>query len=174
MKSSFMLLLVSAMLLCGTTQAQKLSKRFSFGFGFDGGVTSGTISNTYSGAGGITLRAAYRIGRGFATLTSGGLVYIPKTIAGTTPNGGVQIPVKAGYKFVFLKHLYAMGELGYSSFTTYTAVAGTVTSAKKNGFTYAPAVGAQFGVFDIGVRYESTLVQGWSYDLVAARIGFNF
>jgi len=158
-----------------TVHAQKLSKKFSFGFGFDGGVTSGAINNVYGGAGGLTLRAAYHIGPGFVTLTSGGLVYIPKSVAsGTTPSAGLQIPVKAGYKFIFLKHLYAMGELGYSSFKIYTAASGTVTSYSSSGFTYAPGIGVQFGAFDLGFRYESTAVTGGSYNLLAGRIGFNF
>jgi hypothetical protein len=161
-------------LATGMVQAQKLSKKFSFGFGFDGGATSGAISNIYSGAGGLTLRAAYRVGPGFVTLTSGGLAYIPKSINGATPSVGLQIPVKAGYKFIFLKHLYAMGELGFSSFKIYNAVGGTVTSTSTSGFTYAPSIGAQFGAFDIGIRYESTSVTGGSFNLLGARIGFNF
>jgi hypothetical protein len=174
MKNSPILLLLTCMILSGTADAQKLSKKFSFGFGFDGGATSGAISNVYGGAGGITLRAAYHVGPGFVTLTSGGLVYIPKSVAGVTPQAGVQIPVKAGYKYIFLKRLYAMGELGFSSFTTYAAVGGTVTSFSSTGFTYAPGVGVQFGALDIGVRYESTAMTGGAYNLIAGRIGFNF
>jgi hypothetical protein len=168
-------LMLAGMLTAGASHGQKLSKKFSFGFGLEGGPTTGVISNTYGGAGGLTLRASYHIGPGFATLTSGYLGYFPKSLAGGNLSAGTQFPIKAGYKYIFLKHLFAMGELGYSKFTTYYLdFAGNSASASTGGFTYAPAVGVQFGAFEAGVRYEATAVTGGSYGLIGVRLGFNF
>jgi len=174
MKKLLFLLLAGAV-TAGTADAQKMSKKFSFGFGLEGGPTTGTISSTYGGAGGLTLRGSYHIGPGFATLTTGYLAYFPKSISGASLSAGTQFPIKAGYKYIFLKHLFAMGELGYSTFTTYVVnTSGGSTSFSSSGFTYAPAIGVQFGVFEAGVRYESTAVTGGSFNLIGIRLGFNF
>lgn len=166
------------------TQAQRDSKKFSFGFGLEGGTVTGKFksNDVYSGAGGITLRASYKVGPGFATLTSGALLYIPGNI--TTENTddlkvGVQIPLKAGYKFIFLKHLFVQGEAGYSAFKVgYTnGESEEVKTESYGGFTYAPTVGANFGAFEIGVRYETVVKvgnPGTDLSTAMVRLGFNF
>lgn len=176
MKNFMTLLLLISLCVAGNVHAQKLSKKFSFGFGLEGGPTTGVLNNTYGGIGGFTLRGSYHIGPGFATLTAGGFAMFPKTIAGASLDYGTLFPVKAGYKYIFLKHLFVMGEIGYSSITTsiYSPFLGRNISASTSGFTFAPAAGVQFGAMELGLRYESTMVTGGNYSFIAGRLGFNF
>jgi hypothetical protein len=165
-------------------QAQKQTKKFSFGFGLEGGILSGDLKEIYSASGGLTLRASYKAGPGFATLTSGLIAYVPKAIESNDPDEdielkpGYQIPFKAGYKFIFAKHFFLMGELGYSSFTILTPDEYDETKfnkEKQGGFTVAPSVGVNLGAFELGVKYE--MISGIldsNLSTIGVRLGFNF
>ncbi|MGN6436034.1 MAG: hypothetical protein ACTHMM_05855 [Agriterribacter sp.] len=174
------LIIAGAMMLAFTafainTYAQKTDKTFSFGFGLETGLPLGDYKQLYSFAPGLTLRASYKLGPGFATLTSGALAFLPKSLDGEDLKAGVQIPVKAGYKFIYKEHLFAMGEIGFSRFNYYyTDFDGKVASTKETGATFAPTIGYQTGAFEIGLRYELTGFKGSSLNAMLLRLGFNF
>lgn len=153
--------------------AQKESKTFSVGFGIEAGVPVGQLSDEYSLAAGLDLRFAYHVGPGFVTLTVGAIGYDPKSVEGEPKHVGLEIPVRAGYKLIFVRHFFVMGEVGYSDFKTYYGDNGDLVSTTTGSFTVAPSVGVQFGVFEIGVRYTDILKAN-SGGVFGARLGFNF
>lgn len=155
--------------------AQKMTKKFSFGFGIEGGMPLGDLKNIYGFAGGLTVRGSYHVGPGFATLTAGSLGWFPKSFGGEDLKAGIQIPVKAGYKFIYKEHFFAMAELGYNSFKLYGIDDdGQVTSFSSSGFVFAPAIGVQLKSLELGLRYEHFSLKGGSGSFIGLRLGFNF
>lgn len=157
-----------------TASAQKMSKTFSIGFGLEGGIPT---SAGYSGVGGLTLRGSYHVGPGFVTLTTGALAWVPKSlISGVSLKTNVQIPVKAGYKFIFKNYLFAMAEVGYNSFRTYGVdpITGEMIAYSNSGVVFAPAIGVQFRSLEIGLRYETLTFTAGSASMLGIRLGFNF
>ncbi|SFP82761.1 hypothetical protein [Parafilimonas terrae] len=176
-KHIFFFTFITALLILNTNNAhaQKSDEKLSFGFGLEAGLLTGDFKDVYNFAAGITARASYKLGPGFVTLTSGGIAFLPKNFDDEDLKAGLQIPVKAGYKYVFAEHFFVMGELGFSTMKYYFEdYDGGLVSVNQSGFTYAPAVGAQFGSFEIGVRYESTALSGSSLSAGLIRLGFNF
>lgn len=158
-----------------TVKAQKEDKKLSVGFGLEGGLPLGTAKNSYDFTGGITIRLSYHAGPGFVTLTSGVVAWLPKSGAGDATKASLQIPVKAGYKYVFHKPFFIMGELGYSSFKIYYKdVNGDLASTTSGGFTFAPTVGVNFNAFEAGIKYEAMSLSGGSVSNISLRLGFNF
>lgn len=157
------------------SSAQKLSKTFSFGIGLEGGITTGDTKDFYPANGGLTLRGSYHVGPGFVTLTSGAIAFIPKDIEGEDVKAGLLIPVRAGYKYIIKDHFFVMGELGYGSFKEFfSGEDDELASDTQGGFLFAPSVGAQFGVVEISLRYESVSLSGTNLSLIGLRLGFNF
>ncbi len=168
------ILLVAILTLCiSKTIAQNESKKFSVGFGFEGGVPTGPPSDLYSFAVGLTIRFSYHVGPGFVTLTGGALGYDPKSIEGEPKKVGLQIPVRAGYKYIIQHHFFVMGEVGYSEFKTYYGSNGELLSINHGSFIAAPSIGVQFNAFEVGIRYGIDFSNGGG-GLFGARIGFNF
>jgi len=158
-----------------SSQAQRPGKTWSAGFGVEAGIPTGNAGNAYTLAGGLSGRFSLLAGPGYATITAGWNVFVPKDIYGQNPQVALQIPIKAGYKYIIADHFFVMGELGYSMFTSYqNDYYGNAVSSSTGGFTYAPSVGVQFGVMEIGVRYESILVKNDDISFVGFRLGFNF
>jgi hypothetical protein len=152
--------------------AQKETKKFSVGFGIEAGLPTGPTSDLYSFAVGLTVRFSYHVGPGFVTLTSGGIGYDPKTVVGQPKKVGLQIPVRAGYKYI-VHHFFAMGEVGYSDFKSYYGVNGELVSTNTGSFIAAPSVGVQFNAFEASLRYGIDFRSGGG-GLFGVRIGFNF
>ncbi|HLK30652.1 MAG TPA: outer membrane beta-barrel protein [Puia sp.] len=175
-KISYVALGIFCFLVLGSlsASAQSDSKKFSVGFGLEGGLPVGDANTGYHFTGGITIRFAYHVGPGFVTLTSGAVGYIPKTDQGKSTKASLQIPVKAGYKYIFAKPFFVMGEVGFSSFKIYYDDNGTVASNSYSGFTFAPTVGVNFNAFEAGIKYESTSITGGSLSNISLRLGFNF
>lgn len=167
------MLLGIVMISAQSASAQKMSKTFSIGFGLEGGIPT---SAGYSGIGGLTIRGSYHLGPGFVTLTTGGLLWAPKTlVSGTSVKASLQVPVKAGYKFIFKNYLFAMAEVGYNSFRTYGVdAAGNVIAFSNSGAVFAPAVGVQFKSLELGLRYETLTFSAGSASMLGIRLGFNF
>lgn len=155
-------------------KAQKETKAFSVGLGLQGGVPGG--SNTgYNFMGGLTIRLSVHAGPGFVTLGSGAVAWVPKSFEGKSTKASLQIPVTVGYKYIFAKPFFVMGEAGYSSFRVYyNGGNGNVASATSGGFTYAPSVGVNFNVLELGIRYEATSLSGGTISAISFRLGFNF
>lgn len=155
--------------------AQSESKKWSLGFGLEAGVPVGDIKDNYHFVTGLTIRFSYKAGPGFLTFTSGVIGYDPKKVAGEQTKAALQIPFKAGYKYIFVKHLFIMGELGYSNYRYYFAGNNNnLVSSTTGGFTYAPSIGVNFGVFEAAVKYEAIAISGGTVSYAGLRIGFNF
>jgi len=152
--------------------SQKETKKFSVGLGIEAGLPTGPASDLYSFAVGLTIRFSYHVGPGFVTLTSGGIGYDPKTVVGQKKKIGLQIPVRAGYKYI-VHHFFVMGEVGYSEFKSYYGQNGGLVSANAGSFIAAPSVGIQFNAFEAGLRYGIDFRSGGG-GLFGIRVGFNF
>ncbi len=168
------IILFSLISFCAiTAMAQKETKNFSVGLGIEAGVPTGNISNAYTFAAGLTIRFSYHVGPGFVTLTTGGVGFAPKKVAGVSEKVGLQIPVKAGYKYIIQHHFFVMGELGYADFNTYYGSGGSVHNISTGSGLFAPAIGVQANAFEISLRYEVFTKSNFG-GLAAVRIGFNF
>ena len=171
-KITFAFLIFSAF-CCLKTFAQKENKPFSFGIAAEVGVPTGATSDYYNFTGGLTIRGSLHEGPGFITLTTGGIGYFPKAI-NSSGKASLEIPVRAGYKYIMMHHFFLMGELGYAHFTSYyDAGNNTVGSVGSSSFIAAPSFGVQFKSFEVGIRYGIVFSSGGGGDL-ALRIGFNF
>jgi len=155
-----------------SAMAQKETKKFSAGFGLEAGAPVGSYSNLYKFDMGLTVRFSYHVGPGFVTLTTGAIGFLPKKIEGQPEKVGLQIPVRAGYKYIIHQHFFVMGEIGFVSTKTYYGSQGKVQSLTQGSFIAAPSVGVQFNAFEISIRYETHPGDGGG--IIGPRIGFNF
>jgi len=161
--------------VCISAKAQKEGKSFSAGFGIEAGIPVGAATTAYHFTGGLGIRFSYHAGPGFVTLSSGAIAYVPKSGEGKSTKASLQIPIKAGYKYVFHKPFFVMGEIGYSSFRVYYAgVGNNIASNSSGGFTYAPSAGVTFNAFEVAIKYEGTSLTGGSLSTFGVRLGFNF
>jgi hypothetical protein len=156
----------------GKAVAQKETRRFSVGFGLEAGVPVGNYSNLYNFDAGLTVRVSWHAGPGFVTLTSGALVFLPKDITGQPKKAGLQIPVRAGYKYIIHHHFFVMGEVGYVSIKTYYGSHGNLESLNSGSFIAAPSIGVQFNAIEISIRYDRNFKD--QAGSIGPRIGFNF
>ncbi len=161
-----------ALLCLMQANAQKETKKFSVGFGFEPGVPTGQLSDLYNFSMGVTLRFSYHVGPGFVTFTTGGVGFAPKKVIGQPEKVGLEIPFRFGYKYIVQHHLFFMGEVGYASLKTYYGKDGSVNSLNNGSFIAAPTIGYQANVFEIGLRYGMNFNANGG--VVALRIGFNF
>src|SRR5579862_564744 len=174
MKKKPTIIFVALLMICSSAAfAQKETKLNSFGFGIEIGSPTGNIKNLYSAAAGLTLRYSHHIGPGFITFTTGGLGYAPITSKGTPKRAAIQIPVRAGYKYIFDHHFFVMGELGYSYFKYFYNSNGDIASATRNALTFGASAGLNLNAFELGVRYGVNITNN-DGGVIAARIGFNF
>jgi hypothetical protein len=173
MKKIVLIFLIGA-ICCAKASAQKESKTFSVGFGIEAGIPTGDLSNLYSAAIGLTIRFSYHVGPGFVTLTTGAIGYDPKTIVvGQKKKVGLEIPVRAGYKYIIQHHFFVMGEIGYADFKSYYGQNGELVSTSSGSFIAAPSAGVQFNAFEVGLRYGMDFRSGGG-GVFGVRIGFNF
>jgi hypothetical protein len=152
--------------------AQKETKKSSMGFGLEAGVPVGSYSDLYTSEFGITVRFSYHAGPGFLTLTTGAIGLLPKKIKGQSEKAGLQIPVRAGYKYIIHQHFFVMGEAGFASTRIYYGSQGKVQYGTQASFLAAPSAGVQFNVFEISIRYE--IHPGDAGSIAGVRLGFNF
>ena len=175
MKKCIPVLFCAVLLLAGLSlSAQKEGKKWSVGFGLEAGAPVGDVKDSYHFTAGVTVRFSYMAGPGYLTFTTGVVGYDPKKVPGGQTKAALQIPFKAGYKYIFVKHLFVMGELGYSTYRYYYDDGGNLVSTSTGGFTYAPSIGVNFGVFEAAIKYESIAVSGGTVSNVGLRLGFNF
>ncbi|MBX3238331.1 MAG: outer membrane beta-barrel protein [Chitinophagaceae bacterium] len=166
--------------------AQKDGKQFSFGFGIEGGAMVGdeNIKEAFSSQFGLSLRFSYKVGPGYVTFTPGGSLMLPKKVDEDNVKIGTNVPLKLGYKYIIAEKFFVMGEAGYSIYNFYSASMDEdvdiddISKERIGGFTYAPSIGANLGKFEVGVRYESTILKKNGVtvkpSLLALRLGFNF
>jgi hypothetical protein len=155
--------------------AQGPNKFISIGFGFEGGLPQNSAATVYHFTGGASLRFSIHAGPGFATLSGGGTVFVPWQISAHNLKVASQIPVEAGYKYIFLRHFFVMGELGYSLFNYYSeGTDNNLIINRTGGFSYGPSVGVQFGVIELRVKYETIDLNNGNLSDLRLRLGFNF
>lgn len=185
-KNKFIIIATINIIICTTlsliTQAQKGGKKFSVGFGLEAIKPIGDkeIKEYYNFGGGLSLRFSYRAGPGYTTLTGGALAVLPKDMDDENMKAAVLMPIKAGYKYVFLKHLFVHGELGYGRLTVvYEGDDGT-EKEPYSGLLYGATIGGNFGAFEAGIKYEGLSGKNKEYDdklkfsSIGVRLGFNF
>lgn len=178
-----LVIFIISLFFVNSLYAQKSGKLFSFGFGLEGGpIVDKEFKNSFSAEAGLSFRFSLKAGPGFVTFTPGGMVVIPKSVNEDSVKVGTHLPFKVGYKYIIADKLFVMVEGGYAFYTFYTADQNTqgaddIKKERDGGFTYAPSVGLNLGVFELGLRYETTILKK-STDvkpaLLALRLGFNF
>lgn len=183
MKCTLLLLAVSCLTLFSLRSfAQNETKKWSIGIMTEIGLPQGDIKSVYHTTSGLSLRFSYHVGPGFITLSAGGVAFIPKIGAEDTSSAviktlkvGVQVPVKVGYKYIFLHHIFIMGELGYSTFYTfYEDDNSEIQHSSAGGFDYSLTAGFQLNAFEIGFKYEAFQLPVNNINYIGARLGFNF
>ena len=155
-----------------STMAQKETKKFSVGLGFEPCFPTGNYTSAYSLVAGLTIRFSYHAGPGFVTLTTGALGLAPKKVTGQPTKLGLQIPVRVGYKYIIQHHFFLMGETGLADTKIYYSNQGKLQSLDRASFIIAPSVGVQFNAFEISLRYELNAKD--QAGIIGPRIGFNF
>ncbi|RWY52516.1 outer membrane beta-barrel protein [Mucilaginibacter gilvus] len=148
-------------------------KKFSLGLGFEGALPVGNLGNAYSFGAGATIRATIGLDASSAvTITSGAIAFIPKDLgSGYKLKTQINIPIKAGYKYMLSDNFYAIGEAGITIAKSYASNGnGGTISASGSSFTYAPGIGLKLGALDLSVRYEGYSGAGF----IGTRLGFNF
>ncbi|RZK20484.1 MAG: hypothetical protein EOO43_11140 [Flavobacterium sp.] len=179
MKKLFTTLLVFGILAAGSqVKAQKTtgdSNGVRFGIGIEGALPLGALK-VYDAGAGLSLRLSKGFGEGFAgTLTVGGMAFFPTSTLTANSKASIFVPIKIGGRYMFSENFYGMAEAGITITNTYgvTGFTGTTPNygfISGSSFTYAPSVGAKFGAFDIGVRYEGLDGGGFA----GLRLGFDF
>lgn len=182
MKKLVFTLLASAMMLASTNLKAQDAKGgvngFKFGIGLEGALPLSGLKNSYDAGAGLTLRVSQGIAENLdATLTAGGIAFFPKNFSNANVNtkAAIWIPIKAGARYMFSENFYGMAEAGLTIAKTYaiTGFSGTTPTygfVSSTNFTYAPSIGARFGGFDVGVRYEGINSTGF----IGLRIGYDF
>lgn len=171
--------LLFPLLLSISANAQRYStKFFSGGFGIEAGIPSGSAETKMVGAFGIDLHFGFRAGPGFITLTGGIIGYDGPSDDNVYPSpdiNGAIIPVRVGYKYFIVRHLFVMADIGLQrSFMTHEDATGHRVNVDGTGLTYCPTIGAQFGVFEIAFKYELNQVPGGNINDAAIRLGLDF
>jgi hypothetical protein len=158
------------------------------GVGFDLGIPVGAASNDYEVTGGVTAKleiplttpVSFTVTTGFmGYVTKGGFYTEYNSYYGSSTSGAVAcfVPLEAGIKTYVSPRIFVEGDLGlsFNINSDYTEFTG-----KKTAFIYAPMAGVTipFGStrasLDLGLRYESRMETGYSFDQVAVRALFNF
>ncbi|MFD0795110.1 outer membrane beta-barrel protein [Mucilaginibacter litoreus] len=159
-------------LLGGAVQSNAQS--FKMGLGIEGALPVGTFKEAYNFGGGLTLRAGFGIKpTGMVTLTAGAIGFIPKDLESDYEDIQAQlnIPIKAGYKYMVTPHFYVIGEAGVTIIKTFyeDGEEEGIGSGSTSKFTYAPGIGVKFGAIDLSARYEGYDHGGF----MGLRLGFG-
>jgi hypothetical protein len=177
MKTKFTLVLVMLFALTATTiyAQSKEVKTLRIGLGVEGALPIGSFGTAYNVGAGATLRIAYALNETSAiTATTGAMAFIPKSFTGVSSKAALNIPIKAGYKYMLSDSFYGLGEAGFTIARVYAPTASgstaAVSSVSSTSFTYSVGVGTHLGAFDPSIRYEGYSGAGF----IGLRLGFNF
>ncbi|MES2275044.1 MAG: outer membrane beta-barrel protein [Bacteroidota bacterium] len=167
---TFAVALLLAVIAVSASAQDKSSEKFRIGLGLEGALPTNA---GYNYGGGLTLRVAVPIGDASAvTGTTGVMAFIPKSISGVNSKAQLNIPIKAGYEYMFNGTLYGLGEAGFTIARVYipSATTSSLSSVSSTDFTYSFGVGAHLGAFDPSLRYEGYSSAGF----IGLRLGFTF
>ena len=140
---------------------QTPGKTQSFGLGLEGGVSPSVATSQYANLG-VTARFSFLAGPGYAYFGSGYMV----SRAGTN----FQIPIRAGYKFIFSKRYFISEEFGYYFYRDPDSYAGQTVD---HGLSLATTAGFQFGIFEVGLRYDAIISLN-KFSTIGFALGWNF
>lgn len=140
--------------------AQKPGKSESFGLGLEGGVSPNVGTTQYANIG-LTARFSLHAGPGYVYIGTG---YMFSRVA-----TDFQIPVRAGYKFIFSKQFFINEEFGYY----FLKKSDYLSQTTDNGLSIASSVGMQFGIFGVGLQYDAIVNQN-DFSTIGFFIGWNF
>lgn len=141
--------------------AQKPGKSQSFGIGLEGGVSPNVATTQYVNLG-ITARYSLHAGPGYAYLGTGYMV--------SREGVDFQIPIRAGYKFIFSNKYFVSEEFGYYFFKDPDSYAGQTVD---HGLSLATSAGFQFGIFHIGLQYDA-IINHNDFSTIGFVLGWNF
>lgn len=156
--------------LAAGAYAQESGKKIGFGLGLEAALPPNA---SFVGGAGLTARITYTLDEKMAiTGTSGAIAFIPKKVTGIDMKPQINIPIKAGFRYMLTSKVYGLLESGYTITKVYYVNPGTgkVMSASGSSFTYAPGVGVKFGGLDLGLRYEGYTGGGF----LGLRLGYDF
>ncbi|RAI98653.1 hypothetical protein LX64_04638 [Chitinophaga skermanii] len=186
--SKLLAIVVCCLALSISTYAQRIGKKKSFGFGIEySPITDNYLSHYYVAGVGASFSFRYKVGPGYITAGTGVKAFAPNEKEGMDPEVGVQIPLKAGYKYNITKHLFVMGEIGANFYTTtYYDEYDYSDYEYSTGFIAAPSIGVQFGIFEAALRYDYFTMTDYHYEnyreietrkgvgVPTIHVGFNF
>jgi hypothetical protein len=157
----FLLVVLSFIVLSVNAQSDK-DKPFKMGIGFLGGIPVGDMSET-SLALGADLKAQYSITSSLAVTLSAGYVDFP--VDWQFGDAGL-IPVMGGIQYNFYKKLYFSAQAGVSI---------PSQGGDSSPFTFAPGIGVNVTKhFDLLLKYQSAMEDGYSISFVGLRVGLTF
>ena len=166
------------MLLTGMSSlhAQKPNQKVSFYMGYEIGLPTGNLKDTAKFVTGSNLKLSILAGPGFVTISSGVLFFVPNQKGEEDLKASIQIPIKAGYKYLFDEHFFVAAETGVSIFKRYTFKnnSGDLVSETSTAFTIAPVAGVQFGKFELALHYEHIALSKGNVGYFGFRIGKYF
>ena len=161
--------------------AQKQNtKLIGVGLALEGGLPGGNTGNGLDGTIGGNVRLAYRLSPGFVTATFGVTGYFGLTndearaSSGQGYYAGGIIELSAGYKYFLQKRFFVMGEIGVAKEFLNHNADGTTHGVQHVGVTFAPSAGAQFGFFEVGLKYQIFTVPGGNLSSIGLRLGLDF
>src|SRR5580765_4226571 len=109
-KSAVYFAVASCMICCSLISfAQKAGKSKSFGIGLEAGVSPNMATNQFVNLS-VVGRFSLHAGPGYAFIAAG---YMVSRVA-----SNFQIPIRAGYKFLFSKQFFISEEFGYYFYKT--------------------------------------------------------
>lgn len=151
---------------------EKSYKKVRLGMGLETGLPVGDLSTAYTfGAGGSFRLAVALSEKAAVTATAGAMAFIPKSISGVDLKAQLNVPIKAGLKYMLSGKIYTLGEAGATiARIYYPTSSGQLQSVSSTEFTYAANIGAQLGRFDASLRYEGYSSAGF----IGLRLGINF
>jgi hypothetical protein len=159
MKRLTLVLLLSGS--CLFVIAQKPGESTSFGVGLEGGVSPNVATTQYVNLG-LTARFSVHAGPGYAYFGTGYMV--------SREGLDFQIPLRVGYKFIFSKKFFVSEEFGYYFFKDPESYAGQTV---EHGLSIATSAGIQWGIFDLGIRYDAIINQN-NFSTIGFILGWNF
>lgn len=168
---SLMLLAFTTTNLSAQDTGAKSYKKIRIGLGLEAGLPMGAM-DYYQYAGGASFRVAVALNEKSAvTATTGAIAFVPEPIPNVDMKASINIPIKAGYKYMLSNKIYGLGEAGTTITKTYAVgPTGQVISASGSSFTYSAGIGAHALRLDTSLRYEGYSNGGF----LGLRIGFNF
>jgi hypothetical protein len=163
--------LVTVVTFSALAQDEKKTAGTTLSVGAEVGIPSGDFGDFYKLGLGGSLKVAFPVvTNGSITLSAGYISFSGKEIAGNKIAAINAIPFKAGFRYnVGAGGFYVEPQVGYAIYKA------KGTEGSEGGFTWAPNLGYTINkMIDLSARYESTSIEGTSFNHIGFRIAYNF